>query len=447
MIRFGHIIIATAVVVNLCAVVSGRHGLPARENTAKIAAPQRFPPPEFESGYELPPSPAVPHPRQSVYEYVDVAVLLAALILASYLVLKRRSRRAIFVLMVFSLIYFGFWRKGCVCPIGAIQNVVLSIFDRDYAVPITVSAFFLLPLIFTLFFGRVFCSAVCPLGAIQDLVLLRPVSVPNWLASGLRVFAYLYLGLAVLFAATGSAFLICRYDPFVAFFRLSGNLNILIIGACFLVVGLFVGRPYCRFFCPYGVILRQLSRLSRWRVTITPDECIGCRLCEESCPFGAIRKPTSEWSAAEYVRGKKRLALLILLLPVLILFCGWAGARFKNVTSRMHSTVRLAERIHLEEAGEVEDTTDASLAFRATGREVKDLYEEASGVRGQFATGGWLLGGFMGLVIGVKLAAVSVWRQRTDYEADRAGCLACGRCFKHCPRERLRLSKKDEAIS
>ncbi|MCK4291741.1 MAG: 4Fe-4S binding protein [Planctomycetes bacterium] len=447
MIRFGHIIIATAVVVNLCAVVSGRHGLPARENTAKIAAPQRFPPPEFESGYDLPPSPAAPHPRQSIYEYIDVAVLLAALILASYLVLKMRSRRAIFVLMVFSLVYFGFWRKGCVCPIGAIQNIVLSIFDRDYAVPITVSAFFLLPLIFTLFFGRVFCSAVCPLGAIQDLVLLRPVSVPDWLASGLRVFAYLYLGLAVLFAATGSAFLICRYDPFVSFFRLSGNLNILIIGACFLVVGLFIGRPYCRFFCPYGVILRQLSRLSRWRVTITPDECIGCRLCEDACPFGAIRKPADEWSATEYVRGKKTLALLILLLPVLILFCGWAGARFKNVTSRMHSTVRLAERIYLEEAGEVEGTTDASLAFRATGREVKDLYEEASGVRGQFAIGGWLLGGFMGLVIGVKLTAVSVWRQRTDYEADRAGCLACGRCFKHCPRERLRLSKKDKAIS
>lgn len=407
---------------------------------------ERFPPPEFESGYEMPPTPTMPHPRQNVYEYIDVAVLLAALSLASYLVLKRRRRREIFVLMVFSLIYFGFWREGCVCSIGAIQNVVLSIFDRDYAVPITVSAFFLLPLVFTLFFGRVFCAAVCPLGAIQDLVLLRPVAVPGWLASALRSFAYLYLGLAVLFAATGSAFLICRYDPFVAFFHISGNLNILIIGVCFLVVGIFVGRPYCRFFCPYGVLLATLSRLSKWRVTITPDECIQCRLCEDSCPYGAIRKPTAEWPADEYDRAKKRLAFLIILLPVLILLCGWAGARLKNVTSRMHSTVRLAERIYLEQADKVEGTTDASLAFRATGEEVEKLYDRASHIRDHFRLGGWLLGGYMGLVIGLKLTAVSLFRQRTDYEPDKAGCLACGRCFKFCPKERERLSRAKELV-
>jgi hypothetical protein len=49
-------------------------------------------------------------------------------------------------------------------------------------------------------------------------VLIRPVAVPGWLESGLRLFAYAYLGAAVLFAATGSAFIICRYDPFVGFF-------------------------------------------------------------------------------------------------------------------------------------------------------------------------------------------------------------------------------------
>jgi len=430
MIRFRHIIIAIIVFLYFAAVVS---------------AAERFPPPEFEVDYERP-TIERPSPRQDIYEYIDAVVLLAALILASYLVLKVRSRRAIFVLMVLSLIYFGFWRKGCVCPIGAIQNIVMSIFDRDYAAPITVSVFFLLPLVFTLFFGRTFCAAVCPLGALQDLVCFRPVSVPGWLESALRTFAYLYLGLAVLFAATGSAFLICRYDPFVAFFRISGNLNILIIGVCFLVVGIFVGRPYCRFFCPYGVLLRQLSRLSKWRVTITPDECIGCRLCEDSCPYGAIRKPTAEWPADEYDRAKKRLAFLIILLPVLIFLGGWACAHLKNVTSRMHSTVRLAERIYLEQAGKVKDTTDASLAFRATGEEVEKLYDRASHIRDKFWLGGWLLGGYMGLVIGLKLIAVSLFRQRTDYEPDRADCLACGRCFKFCPKERERLSKAKELV-
>jgi NosR/NirI family nitrous oxide reductase transcriptional regulator len=409
------------------------------------AGVERFPPPDFESGYTQP-TPTTPQPRQNFFEYIDAAVLFATLCLASYLVLKKRSRRAIFMLMLFSLLYFGFWRKGCVCPVGASQNITLSIFNRDYAVPVVVALFFLLPLVFTLFFGRTFCAAVCPLGAIQDFVLLKPVSVPSWLESGLRLFAYLYLGTAVLFAATGSAFVICRYDPFVSFFRLSGNFNILVLGVCILVIGLFVGRPYCRFICPYGVILRQLSRLSKWRVTITPDECVKCRLCEDSCPFGAIREPTVNWLANVYGIAKKRLTFLILILPVLVFAGGWLGSNLKPVTSRMHATVRLAERVYQEETGMVKGTTDASAAFRATGADADELYKEASTIRDKFGFGGWLLGGFIGLVIGLKLIGLSVWRQGTDYQADRAGCFACGRCFEYCPREHVRLKKMKEGI-
>jgi len=405
---------------------------------------ERFPPPDFVETDHVIPSPTSPGPRQDVYEYIDAAVLLAALGLASYLVLKKRSRRAILALTVFSLLYFGFWRKGCVCSIGAIQNIVFSIFDPDYAVPIVVVAFFLLPLVFTLFFGRTFCAAVCPLGAIQDMVLARPVAVPAWAESGLRLLAYVYLALAVLFAATGSAFIICRYDPFVSIFRLSGSLNILILGGCLLLIGVFIGRPYCRFLCPYGVILRQLSRLSKWRVTITPDECIRCRLCEDSCPFGAIRKPAAQWPAQEYHVAKKRLAFLLLLLPVLVFLGGWAGSALKGVTSQAHETVRLAKQIYMEDAGQIEEVTDASTAFRATGQQTRELYEQAANIRASFEVGGWILGGFIGLVIGLKLIGLSVWRQRTDYEADRASCLACGRCYKYCPREHVRLKKTKE---
>jgi len=455
MIRFGYIIIGISFFLIFCPapiVYGGRYGLtlslaPGSGSIGAGSAVERFPPPEFESGYQQPLT-TTPAPRQSIYEYIDAVVLLVVLGLSSYLVLKKRSRRAIFILMVFSLVYFGFWRKGCVCPIGATQNIVLSIFDRDYVVPVVTAVFFLSPLVFTLFFGRTFCAAVCPLGALQDFVLLSAhggVSVPNWLESGLRLFAYVYLGMAVLFAATGSAFIICRYDPFVSFFRLSGNFNILVLGACFLVVGVFIGRPYCRFVCPYGVILRQLSRISKWRVTITPDECVKCRLCEDSCPFGAIREPTANWPIYEYGKGKKRLAFFIILLPVLIFLGGWLGSSLKTVTSRMHDTVRLAERVYLEETGQVEGTTDASLAFRATGKEAKELYGEASDIRAQFGPVGSLLGGFVGLVIGLKLIGLSVWRQRTDYVPDRASCLACGRCFQYCPREHVRLKNAKEA--
>ena len=126
--------------------------------------------------------------------------------------------------------------------------------------------------------------------------------------------------------------------------------------------------------------------------------------------------------------------------------CGWIGFVLRPVTSRVHATVRLADRIYLEETGQAEETTDASSAFRATGKEVKDLYAEALDIQAGFGLGGWLSGGFVGLVIALKLIAVSRRRQRTDYEAERAGCLACGRCFDYCPKEHVRLKKAKETI-
>ena len=129
----------------------------------------------------------------------------------------------------------------------------------------------------------------------------------------------------------------------------------------------------------------------------------------------------------------------------MIFLSGWAGSNLDDVMSRSHPTVRLAERVMLEESDQVEGTTDASSAFRGSGKSTEALYSEASTIRSQFYLGGWLFGGFIGLVIGIKLINSSIRHNRTDYEADRASCLACGRCFQACPREHIRLKKLEEA--
>ena len=404
---------------------------------------QRFDLPDF-ADYQRPHT-TTPPPRLVDYEFLDVMVLVSALSLASYLALKHRSRKGIFLLMIFSLGYFGFYREGCVCPIGAIQNITLALFDSSYALPYVVLVFFLLPLIFTLLFGRSFCGAVCPLGAIQDVVLLKPLTVPSWLQQSLGLLAYVYLGAAVLFAATGSAFIICEYDPFVSFFRLSGNLNMLVLGFSFLVIGMFVGRPYCRFLCPYGAILRLLSRFPLWRITITPAECVQCRLCEDSCPFGAIEPANLDQTHPRTRTDKRRLGILLALLPVFMIAGGWLVSLLHVPFSRMNFTVRLAEQIAAEDTGKTEEITEASKYFheKAQSEEIliqrkQEVGDQGLMIRKQFHRGGWLLGGFLGLVIGVKLILLAVYRRREDYQADRAHCVACGRCYAYCPIEHLR---------
>jgi hypothetical protein len=266
--------------------------------SACLWAQQRFPPPEFESAYQLPAT-MNPLPIPSWREGLDVGLLFAALALAAWIALKARSRRWMTVLSIASLGYFGFYRAGCICPIGATQNVTMGIFDSSYYLPATVIAFFVLPLAFCLVFGRVFCAGVCWLGAMQDLVLIKPVRLPTWLARALGTLPFVYLGAAVLFAATNAEYLICRYDPFVPFFRRTGPLAMFVAGGLVLGLSTFVGRPYCRFLCPYGAILNVLARFSWKGVTITPDECIVCGLCRDACPIGAIEPANTPKEAGE----------------------------------------------------------------------------------------------------------------------------------------------------
>jgi NosR/NirI family transcriptional regulator, nitrous oxide reductase regulator len=405
---------------------------------------ERFPPPQFEGDYVRPVHTA-PMPRGGAWPLVDAIVLIFALGVSSFLALKQRSRAAIFSLMVFSIAYFGFYRKGCVCSIGAIQDMSIFLFSADYTVPLLTIFFFVAPLVATLLFGRSFCAGVCPLGAVQDLTLIRPVKVPAWLEHALRYFAYVYLSLAVWMAVSGSTFVICKYDPYVAIFRRNANLNMLILGGILLVIGFFIGRPYCRFLCPYGVILRQLSRLARWRVKITPTDCNQCRLCEDACPYGAIQAPVPEWPEATYKSDKTRLAWFLVLLPLLVLLGAWIGNGLAPFVARTHPAIALAERIWTEENRDLEDTTDASDVFRASGETIASLYKQAGVVRTRFEKGGWFFGGFLGLILGGKLILLTIRPRQRDYEAERAGCFSCGRCFKYCPKEQeYRLRKVQE---
>jgi len=401
---------------------------------SSMEAQQRFPKPEFHNNYTQP-SPTTPEPRGLEMEFFDVLVLLVVLSLTSWFAIKKRSRNGILVLTIFSAIYFGFYRNGCICTVGSIQNVALAFADPKYVISLYALLFFLIPLVFSLFFGRVFCGAACPLGAIQDLLIYKPITMPAWLRKTLGFIPYLYLGLAVLFAATGTEFIICRYDPFIGIYRMNGPHLMIYLGIAFLLMGLFIARPYCRFLCPYGAILNVFSRFSRRHLSVFPTKCIQCKLCTTSCPFEAIDFPDEEKSKPDTKTNTRKFILYLALIPVFMLAGAWVGTKSHVFLSRANGNVYLAEKLisHPELKSDLKNIDVQT--FLASGKSLETLVEEAGVIREKFYTGSWILGAFLGLVIGLMALNQIIFRRREDYQANKGNCYSCARCLDYCPVE------------
>jgi NosR/NirI family nitrous oxide reductase transcriptional regulator len=400
-----------------------------------LFAQERFPRPEFESDYVFPEN-QMPLQRSIVWEYIDVSVLIAALSVTAWLAIKKRSRQGLIWMSVFSLAYFGFFREGCICAVGSVQNVSLALFNSSYTIPLTALLFFIIPLIFALFLGRVFCAGVCPFGAIQELTGIKPVKLPKTVEAVMTAIPFVYLALAVLFSAMQSEFIICRYDPFVGIFRLDAPYTMIIFGILLLIAGIFINRPYCRYLCPYGVLLNLFSRFAGKHLTITPAECTNCRLCEEdACPYDAILPSNVGQVSEDKGQSRRRFIACFLLIPVFAVTGGFLFYYMAPGLSKVHRDVRLAQEIRLEYEQGIPAVSKAAEAFKEMGQTDEDLFANEMAIISRFRKAAPMAGIFLGLSLGIGLLSITIKRTRTEYKPHQGKCYSCGRCFKYCPVE------------
>jgi ferredoxin len=396
----------------------------------------RFPKPDFESGYQYPVFNYLV-PGETILVALDLILLVLLMSLVAWAVIRKRTRKPVFWVSVVSVIYFGFFRSGCVCSIGAIQNVSLALVDSSYAMPLNVLLFFMLPILFTLLFGRVFCAGVCPLGALQEVVNVKNYRLPRSLTAVLGIIPWIYLIFAILFAVTRSRFIICRFDPFIGIFRMGGDIGLIVAGSLLLIAAIFTGRPFCRFLCPYGALLSLFSRVSIWKMKITPA-CINCELCHHACPLDAIRPPYGNKVKESRMQGVKRILMYLVFLPFMALTGAFLMRMMSDSFSRANKDVRLYDMVAQYES-EPQDTQPLDVeVFYAQGGTLEELTARAGSIRSGFKTYSAIAGALTGLVIGFTLIGLSLKRTRKTYEIDDTACVSCGRCFNYCPQNRNR---------
>ena len=248
-------------------------------------AQARFPAPEFDN-YTVPQLQLETLVRDPIIW--RVSALLIFLVVSGLCFYRWRSSKTMRLLALAGVVIFGFIFTACPCPVGMFQNL-LAAFVHGQPLGYGLLLLFAIPLAAALLFGRLFCAGACPLGAVQELLLWKPIRIPVSVDRALRFIPIALFLLVVVAVVAGMAFPLCSLDPYLPLFLWSCSIPTV----AFLVLGLFVSRPFCRYVCPYGVLLRLFSLVSWKTPAVTVQTCITCRLCEQGCPNGAILPPES----------------------------------------------------------------------------------------------------------------------------------------------------------
>lgn len=223
----------------------------------------------------------------------EVLALLGILILVSTAFFLKNAKVR-WIALAATLVYLGFVDGGFVSVSHITNGLKLgpSMFFND--LPLLMIVVF--TVVTTLFWGRVFCSSLCPFGALQDFITqVVPkkfrVTLPQKVHDvGLKIKYGVLLFLIVMALAYSELSLFQYFEPFGTIFYFSQSLMLWLILAGFLTAAALIPRFYCRYACPLGAALGLASVLSPFKIKRV-EQCQVCKVCEHSCPTGAIRGP------------------------------------------------------------------------------------------------------------------------------------------------------------
>ena len=190
-------------------------------------------------------------------------VALIVVLLGAVVPLFYNNRRLHLVQLAVNVVVLGLWTG---------TFVSYTLFMRIFAGGVSLSAIGalaapLLMLIVALIYplaGRSghYCANICPFGSAQELagkLSRRKLRITPRILKLLSVLRNLLWGVLMALLLTGTCTAWIDYELFTAFLYSSASVWVTVLAALFLVLSVWVSRPYCRFVCPTGALIKSVE--------------------------------------------------------------------------------------------------------------------------------------------------------------------------------------------
>ena len=190
-------------------------------------------------------------------------VALVVVLLGAVVPLFYNNRRLHLVQLAVNVVVLGLWTG---------TFVSYTLFMRIFAGGVSLSAIGalaapLLMLIVALIYplaGRSghYCANICPFGSAQELagkLSRRKLRITPRVLKLLSVLRNLLWGVLMALLLTGTCTAWIDYELFTAFLYSSASVWVIVLAALFLVLSVWVPRPYCRFVCPTGALIKSVE--------------------------------------------------------------------------------------------------------------------------------------------------------------------------------------------
>ena len=194
--------------------------------------------------------------------------------------------------LALAVLIFGIVMGSDPSPMGTVKDAI-HLFGATGAIfpPRMIALCVFLAIVFVA--NKYICAWGCQVGVLQDLifhlnrtdkktaVMGRQVKVPFTVSNGIRV---AFLAMFTFFAFSWGMDIVEPIDPF----KIYKPASLAAVGIAFLAVllvaSLFVYRPWCHFFCPFGLAGWLVEKAARVRINVDYTSCVACEKCATACP-------------------------------------------------------------------------------------------------------------------------------------------------------------------